>query len=202
MLQGLLGVSPPINFNYFEVMILSYKKTSKTKKNFWPLKAFLITFALAVVFSIFSEFFMREMSLPIAILILIIIILIGIIFDAIGVAVTTCDTTPFVSMASKKVRGSKQSINLLQNASQVSNFCNDIVGDICGIISGAAGVLIIARLTATVDSTIAFFMVIGMSALVAAFTVGGKALGKKAAIVRAKDIVYIVGYVLSIFKKD
>ena len=134
MLQGLLGVSPPINLYNFEVMILSSKKTSKIRKNLWPLKAFIITFALAVVFSIFSEFFMREMSLPIAILILFIIILIGIIFDAIGVAVTTCDTTPFISMASEKVRGSKLSIYLLQNASQVSNFCNDIVGDICGII--------------------------------------------------------------------
>jgi len=181
---------------------LSSKKTSKSKRNLWPLKAFLLTFALAVVFSIFSEFFMRKMSLPIAILILLVIILIGIIFDAIGIAVTSCDTTPFISMASKKVRGSKQCIYLLQNASQVSNFCNDIVGDICGIISGAAGVLIIARLTENVDTTEEFIMAIAMSAFVAAFTVGGKALGKKTAIVRCKDIVYIVGYVLSIFKKD
>jgi len=181
---------------------LSSKKTSKSKRSLWPLKAFLLTFALAIVFSVFSEYFMRKMNLPIAILILLVIILIGIIFDAIGIAVTSCDTTPFVSMASKRVRGSKQSIFLLQNASQVSNFCNDIVGDVCGIISGAAGVLIIARITIGAESTSEYFMGIGMSALVAAITVGGKALGKKTAIVRCKDVVYIVGYVLSIFKKD
>ena len=181
---------------------MSSRKTSKSKRNLWPIKAFLLTFALAVVFSMFSEIFMRKMSLPIAILILLVIILIGIIFDAIGIAVTSCDTAPFVSMASKKVRGSKQCIYLLQNASQVSNFCNDIVGDICGIISGAAGVLIVARVITGTGSSEEFFIGIGMSALVAAVTVGGKALGKKTAIVRCKDVVYIVGYVLSIFKKD
>lgn len=29
-------------------------------------------------------------------------------------------------------------LNLKKNADKVSSFCNDVIGDICGIISGAA----------------------------------------------------------------
>ena len=35
---------------------------------------------------------------------------------------------------------------MLRNASRVSSVCNDVVGDICGIVSGATGAVIVARL--------------------------------------------------------
>ena len=71
-----------------------------------------------------------------AFLILLVIVMVGIIFDIIGVAVTSADEKPFHSMAARKVPGSQEAIKLLRNAERVSSICNDVVGDICGVVSG------------------------------------------------------------------
>ena len=85
----------------------------------------------------------------ISFIVVIIIILISIIFDIIGTAVTAADETPFHAMASRKLYGAKQAIKLIRNADKVSNFCNDVVGDICGVISGAASSYIIIEIVKT-----------------------------------------------------
>ena len=73
----------------------------------------------------------------VAFIVLIGIVLIGIVFDSEIARVTVTDEKPFHSMAASKVKGAKSSLMLIRNASRVSNVCNDVVGDICGIISGA-----------------------------------------------------------------
>ncbi|WDC83794.1 hypothetical protein PL321_14940 [Caloramator sp. mosi_1] len=78
--------------------------------------------------------------------VLISIIFVGIIFDIIGVAVTAAEEAPFHSLASRKVKGAKTAVKLIRNADKVSNFCNDVIGDICGVVSGAAGAIIISKL--------------------------------------------------------
>ena len=50
-------------------------------------------------------------------------------------AVTIQDVTAYTAMASKRIRGAKHSIRLVQNSAMVANICNDVVGDICGIVS-------------------------------------------------------------------
>ena len=57
----------------------------------------------------------------------------------IGIAVTVATPKTFNSMATKNVRGARACINLIRKASKVSSFCNDVIGDICGILSGSAG---------------------------------------------------------------
>ena len=81
---------------------------------------------------------LRNVQVLVAFIILVVIILTGILFDIIGVAVTAADEKPFHSMSSRKLLGAKTSVALIRNASKLSNFCNDVIGDICGIISGAA----------------------------------------------------------------
>lgn len=159
----------------------------------WPLKAFFITFIISMILSFFSETTLLGVPLPVAILVLFIIILVGILFDIIGIAVTLQDVTDFTAMASKKIRGAKQAIKLVQKASLVSNLCNDVIGDICGIISGAMGAAIAIRLIAGASSTNDFLINICISSLIAALTVGGKACGKTVAARNSRRIVFFIG---------
>jgi CBS domain containing-hemolysin-like protein len=126
--------------------------------------------------------------------------LIGIVFDIIAIAVTSCDTAPFISMASKKIKKAKSAIKLLQNADIVSNICGDVVGDICGIVSGAAGAAISVKLA--IDEQGSFIWAIVISSIIAAITVAGKAMGKTVAIKRNKEIVSMVSYVFMFFMRE
>ena len=129
----------------------------------------------------------------VAFLILLLIVLIGIIFDIIGVAVTSADEKPFHSMASRKVPGAMDSIKLLRNAERVSSICNDVVGDICGVVSGSASATIALQILQNFDFSWPQVVSLMMSALVAGLTVAGKAIGKTFAIGSCTQIVQSVG---------
>ena len=49
-------------------------------------------------------------------------------------------------MAAHNEPGASEAISLLRNASHVSSFCNDVVGDICGIVSGTTAAVIVVQL--------------------------------------------------------
>jgi hypothetical protein len=49
-------------------------------------------------------------------------------------------------MASRRMETGKKAVWLISNAEKVGSFCNDLVGDICGVMSGATGAAIAARL--------------------------------------------------------
>ena len=79
----------------------------------------------------------------------------------------------------------------------MSSICNDVVGDICGVVSGAASATIAARALTYVDFSWPQAVSLGMSALVAGLTVGGKAVGKTVAIRSCTEIVFTVGKFLA-----
>ena len=79
--------------------------------------------------------------------VLLLFIALGIVFDMIGVASTSATEKEFHSMAAHRVRGAREAVWMVRNAEKVSSICNDVVGDICGIISGATGALIVAHIT-------------------------------------------------------
>ena len=88
---------------------------------------------------------------------------------------------------------------LIKNAGQVSNFCNDVIGDIAGIISGTALITIVGQLYLQTDLPVKESIIsVVFSALIAALTVGGKAIGKEVALNHSKQIVLQVGKVLHI----
>ena len=175
-------------------------KKEKNKTIRWVLTIFLITILVTGVISFASDAIMASSTMLVAFIILFAIILIGIIFDVIGVAVTSADERPFHSMASRKVPGAQESIRLLRNAERVSSICNDVVGDICGVISGSASATIAAQVLRNFEFTAEYIIPLIMSALVAGFTVGGKALGKTFAINSCTRIVHGVGKLVWAFR--
>jgi CBS domain containing-hemolysin-like protein len=140
-----------------------------------------------------SDILMENSSMLVAFLILLVIVFVGIIFDVIGVAVTSADEKPFHSMAARKVPGSLEAIRLLRNAERVSSICNDVIGDICGVVSGSASATIALQVLKNFDFSAPQLMSLLMSALVAGLTVGGKAIGKTFAIKSCTKIVTAVG---------
>ncbi len=144
---------------------------------------------------------MDRMSVIAAGFVVLFIMLLGVVFDLIGIAFATCDPTPFVSMASKKIKRAKSALTLLKSADVVSNICNDVVGDICGIVSGAAGAAIVLKiaLAGHVDD---FAISIAVPSVIAALTISGKAIGKTIAINNNKQIVGFVSYVLMFFMPE
>lgn len=177
------------------------KKGSGIEKKhiLWGIFITIVSFTLSILILFASTSIFKSISPPFAFLVVLGIILIGVIFDVIGMAVTAADETPFHSMASKKLKGSRQSINLLRNAPRVSSFCNDVVGDICSVVSGAAGTAIVYKLF-TDSANISLFEVV-LGALIAALTVGGKAFAKNIGINNANYIVYKVGRIVAIFSR-
>lgn len=174
-------------------------KNKKRKKYKWMLIISIWTFFLAIVFSILAENLMRSFDIIFASITLIFIVLLGVFFDTIGIAVAAAQEQPFHSMAAKKNPAAKYSIKLIKNAGPVSNFCNDVIGDICGIISGAAGAIIVTKLSEIYDIGLLTILSVVISGLVASLTVGGKALGKEIAINHSKTIIYHSGKVVMFF---
>ena len=78
--------------------------------------------------------------------ILSIVILIGVLFDLVGVAVTVANEEDFHAQASKKIKGSKTAIKMIRNSAKVANICNDVIGDICGVLSGAISAMLAVRI--------------------------------------------------------
>lgn len=168
------------------------------RKDTWIIKAFLLTFFISLIVSGISNTISTYCNFFILLGITIVIIIIGIIFDIIGTSVLTAKEASFHAMASNKVKGSKEGIKLIKNSSNIASFCNDIVGDICGIVSGSMGAMIaitVSNLT-KINITITALLI---SSLISSLTVGGKALGKKYAIKNADKIVAIVGKILNKF---
>jgi hypothetical protein len=179
------------------------KKKSKKKVDIkWIITIFLSTVVISAVFSTISNILLGQAGLVPAFFILLVIVLIGILFDIIGVAVTAADVKPFHSMAAHRVPGAQDALKLLRNAEKVSSFCNDVVGDICGIISGTASASIVLLILARHQSigTKTQLLEIGMAALVSGLTVGGKAIGKTFAMTKSTSIVHCASKVIYYIK--
>ena len=169
----------------------AHKEKNKTTR--WVVTIFLCTFVISALISWASEEIMAVSTMAVAFLILLCIVLVGIIFDIIGMAVASADEPPFHSMAARKVPGAKESLMLLKNAERVSSICNDVIGDICGVVSGSASATIAAQVLSDLDFSMPKLITLAMSATVAALTVGGKAVGKTFAINSSTKIVAFVG---------
>ena len=176
-------------------------KTSNTKNvdAGWVVKTIVITFTMSGVFNLLSNGVMEVASIWVACLVLFAIIFTGIVFDIIGVAVTTADEPPFHSMAAQRISGADKAIALIRAKDKVSNICNDVVGDICGIISGSASAAVVAFMLTVNPGINSFFLSLVMTAFVASLTVGGKAMGKSVAMKFSNQIVYSVARIMSVF---
>jgi CBS domain containing-hemolysin-like protein len=169
------------------------RKNSNIK---WVILVTITSFFLGILISIGSDLLLRKSNIVIAFIILFIIVLIGIVFDALGIAATSCEEKSFHSMASCGILEAKAAIRVVRNASVVSSVCSDVVGDICGVISGAAAATIVIKIVQIYGFSTVSVLSILSSAFIAAITIGGKALGKEIAINNSKKIVYKLGIIL------
>ena len=166
----------------------------------WLLTVLLISFVLSIVMSVTSEGLIPKVNIIVGILIILVFIFISVIFDMIGVAITAQDETPFHSMASKKIKGSTHSVKLLKNSDKLASICNDVIGDVCGVVSGSAGVLVANTISENFLINKSLVVLI-TTAIIASLTITGKAYGKTIAINNSKQITEKVGKVLHKFQK-
>ena len=166
-------------------------------KNLWIVKITIWTFFLAVLFTLLSQNLLGKVGLFTAFLILFFIIFLGIIFDIIGVATTVASIPPLNAKAAKRVIGAKQALFFVRNSERVASFCCDVIGDISGIVSGSAATVIII----SIFQQNGYLQGILLTSVVAAITVGGKAIGKTVAMKRSADIMIFVGKITFITEK-
>lgn len=179
------------------------KKSKKplSKGTIWTIKITVVTFVLSAFFSFISELASSNAHISVMAILLIVLVALSIVTDAIGVAATSCDLAPLLAMASRKEPGSKKAIMLVKNAERVSNICCDVIGDICGIISGACTIAIVIKITVD-NPTANYWVSILLSSIVAAVTVGGKSIFKTIAVNNSKELIMFVARILSVFSKD
>lgn len=178
------------------------KELNKNKTNWnWIIKIILITFLISILFSFVSETAIPNLNVFWGIILTFVFILIGVIFDMIGVAVTASDEYVFHSMAAKKVKGAKLAVKFKKNADKLSSFCQDVIGDICGIVSGSTAAVISLKITEqfNINGLIVTLVVMG---IVSAFTIGGKAIEKSIAMNKSNEILYRFSYIISYFIKE
>lgn len=177
------------------------EKINKNKTDWnWIIRIMIIAFLISFAFSFTSEMVIPNVNIIVGILLLIIFILLGVLFDMIGVAVTAADEKPFHSMNSRKVKGADIAVKFKKNADKVASFCNDVVGDICGVVSGSAGAIIALSLSNLLHMD-KFIITLLVTSFIAAFTIGGKAIGKSYAINKSNLILYQFAKTISYFYK-
>lgn len=184
-----------------KIQIRRSEKRNKEKPDIkWIIEIMTISFAISLIFSFASEMTLPNVPVMIGIVIVILFIILGLVFDMIGVAVTSADEKPFHSMNSRKVKGADIAVIFKKNADKVASFCNDVIGDICGIVSGSAGAMIAFSLATSlhIDKFIVSLLV---TAFIAALTIGGKAMGKSYAINKSNLILYKFAKFISYFYK-
>ena len=181
------------------------EKKAEPKKEWrfrWAVQVFFISVALSAVLSFCSSEALEGAELGLAFGVLAFFILLGIVFDIIGVAVTAADERPFHSMAARKAAGARQALALIRRANKVSSFCNDVVGDICGIVSGSTAAVIVLRIQEVLPVRTPLVLAVvslGITALVSGLTIGGKAVGKTFALEKSTTVLQLVGRIMYVF---
>ena len=176
-------------------------KKSKIKPDWhWITTIFGTTIGISAAMSFLSNEMLSGGGLILSFAVLLVIILIGILFDIIGVSVTAAEEKPFHSMAAKKVPEAREALKMLRRAERVSSFCNDVVGDICGVISGSAAAVIAAKAITGMSPVLGSVVQLLLSAVVAGLTVGGKAFGKSIAMNNSTAILHAAAKVMYLVK--
>lgn len=166
----------------------------------------VITFVLAAIFSSFSSSILGNVSWIIGFIIVLFIVLIGIVFDMLGIAAAAAKDAPLHAMAAEKVKGAREAVLIHKNADKFASFCNDVIGDISGIVSGSALAIVIIQITQLLQksdsSTFQIILSIVLTSFIAALTVGGKAFGKYYAIHFSANILLYTGKVIYFLEQN
>ena len=183
------------------------KKKKANKKSIpewlsWGLFVLFLSFALTVIFSFLTEISIKGSPVYICVIVLIVLLFLNIGCDTLANAVITCDALAFHAMASNKIKGAKRAVALCRNATKLGSIFADVIGDICGIVSGSAGTALVVYIAVSGGTTLELIASIIVSAVIGALTVGGKAIFKHFAIKYNKQIVFGFAKFTTFFKKE
>lgn len=176
------------------------KKKKKVVDKIWIIKILIITFIVSLGMSFLAESTVPKFNLVVAIIVSLVFIFLGVIFDIVGVAVTAASEKVFHSMNSRRVKGATLAVKFKTNSDKVSSFCCDVIGDICGVISGTTA-LTIAIFLSDITGIDRFLLTLIVTAIIASLTIGGKAIGKSFAIKNSDVILYEFAKFISNFYK-
>lgn len=115
------------------------EKGRKRQMRRWALTVLLASFFITALLSLASGEIIETLPMFASIIVLILFVSLGIVFDIIGLAVATADITAFNSMAARRLKAGRKAVWLISNTEKVSSVCNDVIGDIAGVVSGATG---------------------------------------------------------------
>lgn len=163
----------------------------------WTVSVFFISLFISMILAVLSST-LETMNIAVGFAILVIVIFLGVIFDYVGLAVASADAAAFNSMAAHGSPYGAKGVWLVKNAEKVSSFCNDVIGDISGILSGAIGATLSITLFAS-DTPWGFWGDLLLSGAISAVTVGGKAAFKGLALANSQKVVSFLCRVLCIF---
>ena len=200
--QGVAFVILKLQLKAFKYMKQRINKQKHKKTWIWPIIVFVLAISLSLIFSIASELVLNKSTTIIAIVVIFVFIALAILTDMIGLAVASANLEDFNAMAARKVKGSKQALALVRNADKVSSVLNDVIGDVCGILSGAAGASIVAKIAFDNGGDfIAILIPSLIAAVIAGLTIGGKAIFKRVAIRHADSITLTFARFVNFFTR-
>lgn len=182
-----------------------HSKSKKRMPNWliWGLSVLFLSFGLTVVFSFLTELVIDENShAALCVVVLLVLLILNISCDVLANAIISCKPEAFHAMASNKIKGARRAVTFCRNSSKLGSIFADVIGDICGIVSGAAGAVLAVIIAVNGDSWIKLIASILVSAVIGALTVGGKAIFKHFAIKYNKQIVFAFARFTTFFKKE
>jgi len=184
----------------YERKLNKINKIKKRSDYRWIIKIVILAFFITLIFSSLAELILPKFNIILGAIIIAFFIILGVIFDMIGIAVASTSESPFHSMASKKIYGAKTGILMLKETEKVTSFCNDVIGDICNIMSGGAGIVMANKIALNYQLNLIGITLL-ITSLIASFTIGGKAMGKSLAVNKSELIVFKVAKMITIFYK-
>lgn len=170
--------------------------TKENKK--WIIIVFVLSFVLSLIFSGVSTVISENLNAILLAVLTLVVIIIGIVFDMVGVAVLSCEEAFLHARASKKIKGAKEAIKLVKSAPKVSTVSCDVIGDICGIVSGTLGAVLTLRIAEYYEFSTLITTIL-ITAVISALTVGLKAIFKLIATKNADSITLTAGKVIRFF---
>ncbi len=175
---------------------------STAKRSSRIVSAFILGIS-ALVLSFALNFFSDRVSLNLSpylgIPFLLVVIILGVAADVVGIASARAREPALISMASRKIKGARESLWFVRNADKVSSLANDLLGDVCATVAGGLAVGLSFRFagSAGLDRPVLSALAVGLAA---ALAVGGKALMKGIGLKCAESIVYRLGLISGVLR--
>lgn len=156
----------------------------------WAFKVFVLSISLSIIFSLFSQSLLPSLSPFFSIFVIVFFVFVSVIFDMVAVAFTSINKEQLEKY--KNENGYVMAVKLCERADKVASFGGDVVGDICGILSGAGGVSLVVNMNIQ-DANLNLLVTCLVSSLIAGITIFCKAIMKTYALQNCEQIAIVTG---------